>query len=42
MAERGWWKSSDDDIADVAEAFEAEHTEGEPVRYLEDGGTSER
>jgi len=31
MAERGWWKSSDDDIADVAEAFEAEHTEGEPV-----------
>ena len=31
MAERGWWKSSDDDIADVAEAVEAEHTEGEPV-----------
>jgi len=29
MAEHGWWK--DDDVSDVAEAFDAEHSDGVPV-----------
>ena len=29
MVERDWWK--DDDVSDVAEAFETEHSEGVPV-----------
>ena len=30
MVERGWWK--DDDVSDVAEAFDAEHSDGVPVQ----------
>jgi len=29
MAEHGWWK--DDDVSDVAEAFDVEHSDGVPV-----------
>ena len=30
MVEHGWWK--DDDVSDVAEAFDAEHSDGVPVQ----------
>ena len=42
MVERDWWK--DDDVSDVAEAFETEHSEGVPVPEFgeeeEEGGLS--
>ena len=38
MAERGWWRS-DDDIADVADAFQDEQNEGVPVPRFD--GTDE-
>ena len=38
MVERDWWK--DDDVSDVAEAFETEHSEGVPVPEF--GGEEER
>ena len=34
MVERDWWQ--DDDVSDVAEAFEAEHSEGVPVAEFSD------
>jgi len=38
MAERGWWRS-DDEIADVADAFQDEQIEGVPVPRFD--GTDE-
>ena len=40
MVERDWWQ--DDDVSDVAEAFEVEHSDGIPVPELgdEEGGVS--
>ena len=38
MAKRGWWQS-DDDIADVADAFQTEQSEGVPVPRFD--GTDE-
>ena len=39
MVERDWWK--DDDVSDVAEAFETEHSEGVPVpEFGEERGLS--